>query len=279
MPLDIHSLATLWPFALGLLFAGVCAGTLAGLLGVGGGIVIVPVLYNVFTSLGIDEGVRMHLAVGTSLATIIPTSIRSMRAHAKRGAVDFELLRAWGPPMFIGTLIGTAVAGLVSGEVLTGVFASVAILVALNFAFGREEWRIGNELPRKGVGGYALSGGIGGLSAMMGIGGGTFGVTTMSLFGYPIHKAVATSSGLGLIISIPGTIGLILSGWGAANLPPASFGYVSLLGFALITPTTVLMAPVGVRFAHALPKRRLIQAFALFLGITSIRMFYGLIHG
>jgi uncharacterized membrane protein YfcA len=279
MPLDPHSLATLWPFALGLLFAGVCAGTLAGLLGVGGGIVIVPVLYNVFTSLGIDEGVRMHLAVGTSLATIIPTSIRSMSAHAKRGAVDFELLRAWGPPMFIGTLIGTAVAGLVSGEVLTGVFATVAIVVALNFAFGREEWRIGKELPRKGVGGYALSGGIGGLSAMMGIGGGTFGVTTMSLFGYPIHKAVATSSGLGLIISIPGTIGLILSGWGAQHLPPASLGYVSLLGFVLITPTTVLMAPVGVRFAHALPKKRLIQAFSLFLAITSIRMFYGLIHG
>ena len=273
-----YSFATLWPFALGLVFSGVCAGVLAGLLGVGGGIVIVPVLYHVFTALGIDESVRMHLAVATSLAVIIPTSIRSLRAHAKRKAVDFDLLKRWAPTVFICTLIGSVLAGFASGKELTAIFATAALVVAAWLAFGKDEWRIAPSLP-KGGGSVVLAGSIGGLSALMGIGGGTFAVPAMTLFGYPIHRAVATSSGLGLIISVPGTIGYIISGWGHAHLPPLSLGYVNLLGFALITPTTVLTAPWGVALAHALPRKRLIQAFALFLALTSIRMFWGLIKG
>ena len=270
------SIAALWPFALGLLLSGLCAGVLAGLLGVGGGIVIVPVLYHVFTVLGIDVSVRMKIAVATSFAVILPTAIRSLRAHAKRGAVDFALLRSWSVPVFLFTLIGTVLAGFASSQVLTGIFATAALVVAVHLAFGKEEWRIGKELP-KGAGRYALAGSIGGISAVMGIGGGTFAVPAMTLFGYPIHKAVATSSGLGIIISVPGIIGYVISGWHHPNLPPFSLGYVNLLGFLLITPTTVLTAPLGVRFAHALPKRRLIQAFALFLALTSIKMFAGLL--
>ncbi|MFZ1990036.1 MAG: sulfite exporter TauE/SafE family protein [Alphaproteobacteria bacterium] len=277
MHLD-YSIATLWPFALGLLFSGLCAGVLAGLLGVGGGIVIVPVLYHVFTALGIDQSVRMKIAVATSFAVILPTAIRSLRSHAKRGAVDFALLRSWAAPLFIFTLVGTVLAGFASSQVLTGIFATAALVVAAHLAFGREEWRIGKELP-KGVGKYALAGSIGGISAVMGIGGGTFAVPAMTLYGYPIHKAVATSSGLGIIISVPGIIGYIISGWHHPNLPPLSLGYVNLLGFLLITPTTVLTAPLGVAFAHALPRKRLIQAFALFLALTSIKMFMGLFKG
>jgi uncharacterized protein len=153
----------------------------------------------------------------------------------------------------------------------------VALVVAANYAFSRDEWRLGTALPT-GAAAHALAGGIGCLSAMMGIGGGTFAVTTMTLYGYPIHRAVATAAGLGLIISVPGTIGYIIGGWGHAHLPPLSLGYVNLLGFALITPTTVLTAPWGVWMAHALPRKRLIQAFALFLAITSIRMYWGLIN-
>lgn len=267
--------AALWPFALGLIASGVIAGTLAGLLGVGGGIVLVPVLYQVFSALGVDEAVRMHLAVGTSLATIIPTSIRSVRAHAKRGAVDFALLKSWAPALILGTLAGTAIAGAISGPALTGIFASLVLIVAANLAFGREEWRLGSALP-KGAPAQALAASIGAISGLMGIGGGTFGVPAMTLFGYPIHRAVATSAGLGIIISIPGAIGFILSGWGKASLPPGSLGYVNLIGFALLTPTTVLMAPLGARLAHALPRKWLARAFALFLALTSAKMFWGL---
>ena len=161
-------------FAGALLVTGVIAGILAGLLGVGGGIVIVPVLFHMFTLIGIDESVRMHLAVGTSLGTIIPTSIRSVRAHHKKGAVDIDLLKRWALPMLIGVAIGTAVAAYVNGAMLTAIFATVALLVAFNMAFGKEEWRLGDELPGS-AGQGAIASSIGGVSAMMGIGGGTFG--------------------------------------------------------------------------------------------------------
>ncbi len=265
-------------FAGALLVTGVIAGVLAGLLGVGGGIVIVPVLFHMFTLIGIDESVRMHLAVGTSLGTIIPTSIRSVRAHHKKGAVDIELLKRWAFPMLIGVGVGTALAAYVNGEALTAVFATVALLVAFNMAFGKEEWRLGDDLPgRAGEGAIASS--IGGVSAMMGIGGGTFGVTVMTLFGRPIHQAVATSAGLGLLISVPGAIGFMLSGLGVEARPPLSIGYVNLIGLALIVPATVLAAPWGANLAHAISRKALARAFAFFLLLTSLRMFYGLLNG
>lgn len=262
-------------FAAGLLATGIIAGVIAGLLGVGGGIVIVPVLFHIFTTLGIDESIRMHLAVGTSLGTIIPTSIRSVRAHHKKGAVDWALLKRWALPMLLGVVVGTVLASYVNGQVLTGIFAVFAIIIAANLAFGREEWRLGEELPSMPVqSGIAAI--IGGLSSMMGIGGGTFGVTTMTLFGRPIHNAVATSAGLGLIISVPGAIGFLVSGWTVQGLPPFSIGYVNLIGLALIVPMTVLAAPWGAALAHKISRKTLARAFACFLLITSIKMMMGL---
>lgn len=270
-----YSNIELMMFAVGLLATGIIAGVMAGLLGVGGGIVIVPVLFHIFTTLGIDESIRMHLAVGTSLGTIIPTSIRSVRAHHKKGAVDWALLKRWALPMLFGVVVGTVLASYVNGQVLTGIFAAFAIIIAANLAFGREEWRLGDELPSMPVQ-SGIAAVIGGLSSMMGIGGGTFGVTTMTLFGRPIHKAVATSAGLGLIISVPGAIGFLVSGWTVQGLPPFSIGYVNLIGLALIVPMTVLAAPWGAALAHKISRKTLARAFAFFLLATSIKMMMGL---
>ena len=255
-----------------LLATGALAGFVAGLLGVGGGIVIVPVLFYVFTALGIDPEVKMHVAVGTSLATIIATSIMSVRTHWRKGAVDVAMLKRWGPGIVVGVVIGTLLAARVRGEVLTGVFASVALVVALHMAFSRPHWRIADRLPGR-VGESLMATAIGCFSALMGIGGGTLSVPTLTLFGYPIHKAVGTAAAIGLLIGVPGTLGFVLGGLGAADLPPFSFGYVSLIGLALILPTSMTLAPYGARAAHALPVARLKLAFAAFLFITSIRMF------
>lgn len=273
MQSDVQTLLLL---ALGLGGAGLVGGVTAGLLGVGGGIVIVPVLYHVFTALGLDPSVRMPLAVGTSLATIIPASIRSNAGHRKKGAVDMELLRAWLVPIICGVLAGAVVARLIGGKGLTLVFACLALIVAAYMAVGRDDWRLGAQLP-KGAGGAAIASTIGFFSTLMGIGGGTFGVPTMTLFGMPVHRAVGTSSGLGLIIGIPGTIGFIVSGWDIPLRPAFSLGFVNLLGFALITPATWLAVPWGVELAHRLSRTALSRAFALFLALTSLRMFIGML--
>jgi uncharacterized membrane protein YfcA len=255
-----------------LLAAGAVAGVTAGLLGVGGGIVLVPVLWNLFTALEVNESIRMHLAVGTSLATIIATSASSLRAHHRRGAVDVVLLRSWGPWIFVGVIAGTALAGYVRGPVLSLVFASVALVVAVYMGCARPGWRLADRLP-EGAPKAMLAGVIGTVSAMMGIGGGTLSVPILSLCGYPMHRAVGTAAAVGFIIGIPGAIGFVISGWGAPNLPPLSLGYVSLLGFALIFPTSTLLAPYGARLAHGLNTRHLKRVFAVFLGFTALRMF------
>jgi uncharacterized protein len=267
------SSSELGTFALGLVIAGIVGGLVAGMLGVGGGIVVVPVLYHVLALLGVDETVRMHIAVGTSLATIIPTSFSSVTAHNKKGAVDWELLRRWAAPMFIGVVAGSILAGFAKGQTLALIFACVAIPVAVHLAFGGEERRIASQLP-SGAGGLLLPFGIGGVSTMMGIGGGTVGVPAMTLCGVPIHRAVGTASAFGVIISIPGTLGSVLAGWGAHGLPPYSLGYVNLLGFALIAPASYLMAPVGAHIAHMTERKKLRAAFAFFIAITAGRMLW-----
>ncbi|PWG64882.1 sulfite exporter TauE/SafE family protein [Spiribacter halobius] len=259
-----------------LVLTGVVAGVLAGLLGVGGGIVIVPVLYHLFTLLELDPAVRMHLAVGTSLATIIPTSIISARAHYRKGGLDPALLRSLGPAVLVGALIGGLAGSAVDGAVLSAVFAVVALLVAANMALRPEGSALAADLPR-GVGRAAIGMVIGGLSAIMGIGGGTLSVPVLSAFNYPIRRAVGTASALGLIIAVPGSIGFIAAGIGEPLRPPASIGYVNLIGFALIVPLTMRMAPVGARLAHTINPRRLRFAFAIFLAATSARMFYDLL--
>ena len=255
-----------------LLAAGAFAGILAGLLGVGGGIVIVPVLFHLFSFLEIPDAVRMHLAVGTSLSTIIVTSISSMRAHNRRGAVDWDLLKSWGPAVAVGVLLGTAIAVYVRGEVLTLVFAVVALAVSAHMAFAPEGLRVASALPR-GALRATMGAVIGAISAMMGIGGGTLSVPTLVMCDYPIRRAVGTASAIGLIIAVPGTLGFVLSGHGVDGLPPFTVGYVSLLGFILIVPMTVLMAPVGAHIAHTIKTRMLRRAFALFLALTALRMF------
>lgn len=275
MNIEAMSLMELAPFAAGLVVTGLIAGVLAGLLGVGGGIVIVPVLYHVFTLLGIDEAVRMHLAVGTSLGTIILTSIRSVRAHAKKGAVDWDMLKSWALPILVGVGCGTLIAAYVSGDVLTAVFATIALVVAANLAFGKESWRLGSELPGKPTQ-YSVAGIIGTLSALMGIGGGTFAVSFMTLYGKNPREAVATSSGLGVIIAVPAVIGFVWAGWNDPLLPPFSLGYVNLVGMALIAPLSVLAAPWGASIAHAISPKALIRAFAAFLALTSLQMFWRL---
>jgi uncharacterized membrane protein YfcA len=260
-------------FALGLIISGVVGGLVAGMLGVGGGIVIVPVLYHVLDLMGIDPGVRMHIAVGTSLATIIPTSISSARSHNAKGAVDWEILRRWIVPMVIGVLIGSTLSGIVKGQTLALFFACVALPVAVHLAFFPEHKRLADNLPG-GVGGIALPFAIGGVSTMMGIGGGTVGVPTMTLYGVPIHRAVGTAAAFGTIIAIPGTIGAIIAGWGAPHLPPYSLGYVNLLGFLLIAPASYMVAPYGAQIAHMTDRKRLRMMFAFFIAITAARMLY-----
>lgn len=269
---------TLIALAVAMLGVGAISGTIAGLLGVGGGIVIVPVLFHVLTGFGIDGTVRMHLAVGTSLATIIPTSIVSGLSHHKRGGVDPDLLRSWGPWVFIGALVGTALAGWAKGQVLTAVFATVALLVAVRMAFSAESVRVADHLP-SGVPKAGLAGLVGAFSAMMGIGGGTLSVPVLSAFGYPIRRAVGTAAAIGLIISVPGTIGFVIAGWTVPGLPPYSVGYVNLVAFALIAPTTMLMAPWGAYLAHTMKTGWLRLAFAGFLALTSLRMYLGLWNG
>lgn len=259
------------PLAAFLLATGLVAGFIAGLLGVGGGIVIVPVLFHVFAQLGIDLEVRMHLAVGTSLSTIIFTSWRSVRAHRARGAVDDALLRSWIVPVLIGVLLGSVWASALGGPLLTGIFAVVALAVALHMAFAPDEWRL-VELPPAGAARRALGVMIGLFSVLMGLGGGTLGVPIQTLMGISIRRAVGTAAGLGLIIAIPGTLGFVLAGLDTPGRPLLSLGYVNLLGFALIVPTTVLAAPWGARLAHTLPRPALRRAFAAFLALTSLRM-------
>lgn len=254
-----------------LAVAGICAGILAGLLGVGGGIVVVPALYYIFTYLGIDPSVKMHLAIGTSLATIVPTSIRSVRAHHARGGFDLRLFKLWTPGIVIGVVLGTWLASMAEVAVLTAIFGTVGLAAALYMAFGNAEWKVADQLPN-GLVSQPIPVFIGTVSAMMGIGGGTISVPALTLFGTPIHKAVGTSAGFGLVIAIPGFIGFIIGGWNAPNLPPYSVGYVSLLGFALIVPMTTLAVPWGAKLAHSLSQKALRNAFAIFLGITALRM-------
>lgn len=274
--LTSHSPAWLAGLVLALVVTGAIAGVLAGLLGVGGGIVIVPVLYHLFTLLGIDESVRMHVTVGTSLATIIPTSIMSSRAHRRRGSLDVSLIRRLMPGVVVGVVLGAIASRYLGGGVLTAVFAVVALAVALNMAFKREGFALADALP--GPAGTALiGGGIGGVSTLMGIGGGTLSVPILNALRVPMHTAVGTGAMLGMVISLPGALAFVVNGLGVPLRPPLSLGYVNLLGMALIVPATMATTGWGARLAHRIDARRLRQVFAVFLALTSARMLAGLL--
>lgn len=270
-------LADLFPLILALLAAGLITGLLAGMFGVGGGAVIVPVLYQIFGFLHVPEDVRMHLCVGTSLAIIIPTSIQSFRAHRAKGKVLMDVLKLWAVPVVLSVIVGGTIAAFAPGLVLKLVFIVVAGANAIKLLSGRDDWRIAAELPGPvGMRAYGVL--IGLASSLMGIGGGAISNMILSLHGKAIHNSVATSSGLGILISVPGAIAYILAGWPKmALLPPLSLGFVSILGFVLIAPTSTLIAPFGARLAHSMPKRRLEIAFGVFLLIVSARFVWGLI--
>jgi uncharacterized membrane protein YfcA len=261
------------PLLAAVIGSGALGGLLAGLLGVGGGIVIVPVLDLALVAAGVDPTVAMHVAVGTSMATIVPTSISSSRSHARRGSVDLEVVRRWSLPIVLGALAGSLLAASVNGKVLAGVFGVVAGLAALKMALPLDHVVLRPSIPR-GLPGAIIPGSIGAISAMMGIGGGTLSVPSMTLCGEPVHKAVGTAALLGLWISVPATVGYLFAHPAGEVMPPWTVGCVSLPGFAVIAPTAWLVAPVGARLAHSLDRRRLSAAFGAFLLLVAARMLY-----
>jgi uncharacterized membrane protein YfcA len=263
---------------IGLVAAGAITGLLAGLFGVGGGAVAVPILYELFRFMEVPEEVRMPLSIGTSLAIIIPTSLRSFYAHRAKGIVDMTILKQWAVPVVAGVVLGSLIARYAPADLFKIVFIVVAGVSAIRLLFGNERWRIADDVP-SGWFMRAIGLIIGILSSLMGIGGGQLSNLFMTFYGRPIHQAVATSSGLGILISVPGALGYIYAGWPRAAQfpdvvalqPPMSIGYVSLLGVILFIPTSVLAAPVGVRLAHSLSRSRLEVAFGIFLLLVCLR--------
>jgi uncharacterized membrane protein YfcA len=259
-----------------LLAGGAFAGILSGLFGVGGGGVLVPVLYDLFGLLGAAPAVRMHLAIGTTFAVIIPTTFRAARAHYRRGAVDAGILRTLGPACSAGVMIG-AVAARSSGDTeLKIIWVIAAALLCLVYLFKKESWRFAAEMPGPAVQ-IPVGAGVGFLSSVMGVGGATYLTPFLQLYGRPIHQAIGTAAGCTTFVAIPAVIGYAWAGWGAAGLPPYSLGYVSLFGAATIIPASVLAAPVGVRLAHGLSRRRLEIAFAGFLALVALRFVFALL--
>ena len=266
----------LLPYFLGLLVTGIIGGLIAGLLGVGGGIVIVPVLFWIFTSLKFPDEILMHMAIGSSLATIIPTSIASARAHYQKGSIDINVLKKWGFGIFFGALIGGFIGKFFDANDLKYVFGIVALLVAINM-FKKNPVTIKDSLPLSKFINFFFSGLIGFISSLMGVGAGTLGVPALVSFSMPIHKAIGTAAALGLFIAVPATIGLAFSGFDVPNRPPMSIGFVNLIAFFIMFPLTILFAPIGVKIAHLINQSILKKVFSLFLIITSIKMLSSII--
>lgn len=263
--------------ALWIAGAGILVGILAGLFGIGGGAIIVPVLYEVFRALDVAEDVRMQMCIGTSLAIIVPTTVRSYIAHKKKGAVIPDVVRIWTVPAVVGVAIGSVTATYAPAPVFKIAFVIFASFIAVRMLFGADRWNLGNELPGRGLlRFYGLMTGL--FSSLVGVSGGAVSNAVLTLYGRPMQQAVATSAGVGVPITIAGTIGYILAGWPhMAQLPPLSVGFVSLLGFVLMAPVSSYTASYGVRLAHWMPRRKLEIAFGIFLIFVSLRFIISLI--
>ena len=272
--------------ALLLVGAGALSGFLAGVFGIGGGAVLVPVFYECFRLAGVPLEVRMPLCVGTSLAVIIPISIRSARAHYLRGAVDMDVLKTWSWTIVLGVVAGSVIARYAPEQLFKYVFVVVAWSASARLLLAHEKWKLGDDMPN-GFAMRAYGFGIGVLATLMGVAGGLFSNLLMTFYGRPIHQAVATSAALGVLVSIPGAIGYVYAGWpAAAHYPqvaalqaPLALGYVSLIGALLVMPTSLLTAPLGVRCAHAMSKRTLEVAFGSYMFIVGGRFVISLLSG
>ncbi len=263
--------------AAAIVAGGLVTGVLSGLFGIGGGGVIVPVLYEVFRAMGVPEDVLMQLCVGTSLGIIVPTNFRSFLAHRAQGAVLMDVVRLWAVPAVVGVVVGSLVAAFAPAAVLKLAFVLIAAVIAFKLLVGRDTWRVAPDLPGQPL--TSVYGAIVGLGcSLMGISGGSIATMILTLYGKPIHNAVATSAGLGVPITLAGVIGYMLAGWRyQALLPPLSIGFVSLIGVLLMAPISSVASPYGARLAHALPRRRLEIAFGVFLLLVSIRFLASLV--
>lgn len=262
----------LWLLVPLLLATGAFAGVLAGLLGVGGGIVIVPLLYHLFTGFGMETALAMPLAVGTSLSTIVLTSVVSARNHFAKGGVDLDLVRSWLLPVLIGVAIGSLAPAVIDGHRVKTVFGVMLVLVSLHMlASSRRKLELFRRLPLTPVQ-FLLAVLVGGLSALLGIGGGTLMVPLLTLFAFPIHRAVSTASVFGLIISAPATLVYVANGWDLPGLPPLSTGFVNWAVFAVLVPMTMTFAPLGVKLAYRLNVTQLKRVFAVFLCLIGVKM-------
>ena len=257
--------------------AGVLVGILAGLFGIGGGAIIVPVLYEVFRALGVPEDVRMQLCIGSSLAIIVPTTIRSYFGHKKRGAVLMQVVRLWWLPAVGGVALGSIAASYAPAAVFKIAFLLFALFVAARMLWGTDRFSLGKELPGRGA--QSVYGFITGLfSSLVGVSGGSISNAVLTFYGVTLQQAVATSSGLGVPITIAGTIGYMIAGWSHRTaLPPFSIGFVSLIGFVLMAPVSSFTANWGVRLAHWLPRRKLEIGFGLFLLLAAGRFLVSLL--
>lgn len=271
MPMILPDTTLLMQMLAMLLVIGAFAGVLAGLLGVGGGIVLVPSFFYAFQTLGYGGPQLMQICLATSLATIIVTSLRSVLSHHRKGAVDWTILRTWAPGIAVGAILGVLVASSLRSATLQGVFGVLGIVIGLYLGLGRDHWRLGQAMPR-GFRRALLSPLVGFLSVLMGIGGGSFGVPLMSLYGVPIHRAVATAAGFGVTIAVPSVAGFLLLSIEPANRPPLTLGAVNLVAFAVVIAMTLITTPWGVRLAHAMNPRPLKRVFAVFLTLVALNM-------
>lgn len=253
-----------------LLAIGAFAGVLAGLLGVGGGIVLVPAFFYAFQTLGYDGPQLMQMCLATSLATIIVTSLRSVHSHNKKGAVDWDILRGWAPGIAVGAVLGMLVVSQLRSTTLQAIFGILALIVGIYMSFGRAEWRLGQAMP-KGPLRMILSPLVGFMSVLMGIGGGSFGVPLMNLFNTPIHRAVATAAGFGVVIAVPAVIGFLFVDM-KMDVPPFTIGAVNLIAFFVIIAMTLVTAPLGVKLAHSMDAKPLKRVFGVFLVLVALNM-------
>jgi uncharacterized membrane protein YfcA len=261
----------------GAVVAGIVAGILGGLFGIGGGAVIVPVLFEAFGLLGVSDAVRVQLCIGTSLAIIVPTAIRSYRQHKAQGGVLSDVLRRWTIPCVIGVAAGSALAALAPPNTFKAAFVLIAIVIAVKLLFGGDRWVLAKELPgNAAMNGFGFVIGLG--SSLMGIAGGSLAVMVLTLYGKPIRSAVATGAGIGVPITIAGTLGYILAGLPYQSaLPAMSIGFVSIPGVVLIAPLASWVAPFGARLAHKLQQRTLEIAFSAYLLLAAARFIASMI--